>query len=108
MSSIGTMRPTGSPPGRPSWSTKWRSWRMRRVSGRPIRRGLDTFDDLLAEAVVLVGSAGLRREGEDRLLVGGTLFEANALADRGAEHPVAEDVGDRLLHVARERRALVM
>src|SRR5256885_1917709 len=81
---------------------------MRRVSGRPIRRGLDTFDVLLAEAVVLVGSAGLRREGEDRLLVGRTLFEANALADRGAEHAVAEDVGDRLLHVARERRALVV
>src|SRR5437762_9106094 len=108
MSSIGTMRPTGSPPGRPSWSTKWRSCRMRSVSGNPIRRGLDTFDDLLAQAVVLVGSRGLRREGEDRLLVRRALLEPDALGDRGAEHAVPEDAADRLLHVARERRALVV
>src|SRR5438445_8345649 len=108
MSSIGTMRPTGSPPGRPSWSTKCRSWRMRSVSGRPIRRGLDTFDDLLAEAVVLVRSGGLRREREDGLLVRRALLEPDALADRGAEHAVAEDLADGLLHVARERGALVV
>src|SRR4051812_37488539 len=108
MSSIGTMRPTGSPPGRPSWSTKCRSWRMRMVSGRPTRRGLDTFDDLLAEAVVLVGSRGLRGKGEDRLLVRGAFLEADALGDGGLENAVAEDAGDRLLHVARQRGALVV
>src|SRR5262245_22330655 len=81
---------------------------MRSVSGRPNRRALDTFDDLLAKAVVLVGAARLRREGEDALLVRRTLFEPDALADRRVEHAVAEDVGDRLLHVARERRALVV
>src|SRR5258708_12674515 len=81
---------------------------MRSVSGRPIRRGLDTFDDLLAEAVVLVGPAGLRREGEDRLFVRRTLFEADALADGRAEHAAAEDLRDGLLHIARQGRALVV
>src|SRR5437660_7989517 len=81
---------------------------MRSVSGRPIRRGLDTFDDLLAEAVVLVGPAGLRREGEDRLFVRRTLFEPDALADGRAEHAAAEDLRDGLLHIPREGRALVV
>src|SRR5436190_4435396 len=108
MSSMGTMRPTGSPPGRPSWSTKCTSCRMRSVSGRPIRRGLDTFDDLLAEAVVLVGPAGLRREGEDRLFVRRTLFEPDALADGRPEHAAAEDLRYGLLHIARQGRALVV
>src|ERR671919_2652762 len=108
MSSVGIKRPTGTPPGLPSWSTKCVSWRMRSASGRPMRRGLDTFDDLLAEAVVFVRSAGLGREGEDRLLVGRALFEPDALGDRGSEEAIAEDVGHRLAHVARECRALVV
>src|SRR6266536_432374 len=81
---------------------------MRSVSGRPIRRGLDTFDDLLAEAVVLVGPGGLRREREDGFLVRRALLEADALADGRLEHAVAEHVRDRLLHVAREGRAPVV
>src|SRR5687768_2348919 len=108
MSSSGMRRPTGTPPGRPSWSTKCVSWRMRSASGRPMRRGLDTFHDLLAEAVVLVRSAGLGREGEDRLLVGRALFEPDALGDGGAEEAVSEHVGDRLVHVARKRGPLVV
>src|SRR5215212_4132242 len=81
---------------------------MRSVSGSPSLRGLDTFDDLLAEAVVLVGAARLRRESEDALLVGRAFFEADAARDRGVEHPVPEDLRDGLLHVARERRPLVV
>src|SRR5437867_636298 len=109
-SSMGTSCPTGIPLGRPSWSTKWGSCRMRTVSGSPNRRGLglDTFDDLLAEAVVLVGAARLRSEGEDALLVGRALLEADALRDGRPEDAVAEDVGDRLAHIARERRSLVV
>src|SRR5947199_1274011 len=110
MSSSGTSWPTGIPLGRPSWSTKCGSCRMRTVSGSPKRRGLglDTFDDLLAEAVVLVGAAGLGSEGEDALLVGRALLEADALRDGGPEDAVAEDVGDGLAHVTREGRALVV
>src|SRR5438128_5031634 len=110
MSSMGTICPTGRPLGRPSWSTKCGSCRMRTVSGSPKRRGrgLDTFDDLLAEAVVLVGAARLGSEGEDALLVGRALLEADALRDGRPEDAVAEDVGDRLAHVARERRSLVV
>src|SRR5260221_8501315 len=81
---------------------------MRSASGRPIRRGLDTFDDLLAEAVVLVGAARLRREGEDRLAMSGALFEANALGDRGFENASAEHLAHRLLNVSSEGRALVV
>src|SRR5258706_15374094 len=81
---------------------------MRRVSGRPIRRGLDTFDDLLAEAVVLVRPGGLRRGGEDGFLVRRTLFEPDALADRGLEDAGPQYIRDGLLGVARERRALVV
>src|SRR5258706_3652995 len=78
------------------------------VSGRPRRRGLDTFDDLLTEAVVLVGAARLRGEGEDRLPVGRTLLEADALADRRFEDPPAKDRADRFLNVAREGRPPVV
>src|SRR5688572_14063538 len=81
---------------------------MRSVSGSPSRRGLDTFDDLLAEAVVLVGAAGLRREGEDALLVGRALFEADAARDGGLEDAIAEHLGDGFLDVARQSRALVV
>src|SRR5215468_11042015 len=108
MSSMGTRRPTGSPPGRESWSTKWVSWRMRMLSGRPRRRTLDTFDDLLAEAVVLVGAAGLGSEAEDRLAVRRALLQADALRDRRLEDAAAEDLADRLVHVAGEGRALVV
>src|SRR5262245_24071247 len=108
MSSMGTSRPTASPPGRESWSTKCVSWRMRMLSGRPIRRTLDTFDDLLAEAVVLVGAAGLGSEAEDGLAVGGALLEANALRDRRVEDAAAEHLAHRLVHVAGESRALVV
>src|SRR5438093_8437311 len=110
MSSMGTSCPTGSPLGRPSWSTKCGSCRMRTVSGRPKRRGrgLDTFDDLLTEAVVLVGTARLGSEREDALLVGRALLEADALRDRRAENSVAEDLGDCLADVLRERRPLVV
>src|SRR6185436_14110965 len=108
MSSIGMRRPTGVPPGRASWSTKCDSCRMRIVSGRPRRWGLDTFDHLLAELVVLVRAARLWSEREDGLLVRGTFLEANALGDRGVEHAIAEDLADRLLHVARERRTAIV
>src|SRR6267378_860071 len=105
-----TSCPTGRPLGRPSWSTKCGSCRMRTVSGRPKRRGrgLDTFDDLLAEAVVLVGAARLGSEREDALLVGRALLEADALRDRRAEDAVAEDLRDRLADVLRECRPLVV
>src|SRR2546425_13231775 len=97
MSSMGTSCPTGTPLGRPSWSTKCGSCRMRTVWGRPKRRvrGLDTFDDLLAEAVVLVGAARLGSEREDALLVGRALLEADALRDRRAQDAVAGDPGER-------------
>src|SRR4030042_969251 len=108
MSSTGVSRPMVSPPGRASWSTKCVSCRMRMVSGRPRRRGLDTFDDLLTELVVLVGTARLRREREDRLPVCRALLEANALRDRRREDPAAEDFGHGLVHVTRQRRALVV
>src|SRR5438093_6911513 len=110
MSSMGTICPTGRPLGRPSWSTKCGSCRMRTVSGSPKRRGrgLDTFDDLLAEAVVLVGAARLGSEGEDALLVGRALLEADALRDGGAEDAVAEHLGDRLADVLRECGPLVV
>src|SRR2546428_9576459 len=110
MSSMGTSCPTGSPLGRPSWSTKCGSCRMRTVSGRPKRRGrgLDTFDDLLAEAVVLVGAARLGSEREDALLVGRALLEADALRDRRAEDAVAEHLGDRPSDVPPERRPLFL
>src|SRR5512136_2631384 len=107
MSSIGMSRPIASPPGLVSWSTKCVSCRMRMDSGRPMRRGLDTFDDLLAELVVLVSAARLRREGEDRLAVGRALLQADALGDGRVEDPAAEHLGHRLVHVAGERRALV-
>src|SRR5437867_2430122 len=69
--------------GAVSWSTKCSSWRMRRSVGRP--RGLDTADDLLAEAIVVERAARVRREGEDRFLVSGTLLEPDALRDHGVE-----------------------
>src|SRR5262245_51154710 len=81
---------------------------MRRESGRPARRRLDTFDDLLAKPVVLISAGRLRREGEDRLAVRGALFEADALADRGLEEPIAEHLADRLLDVARQGRSPVV
>jgi hypothetical protein len=81
---------------------------MRSVSGSPSRLGLDTFDDLLAEAVVLGGTARLRRESENAFLVGRALFEADAAGDGGMEDPVPEHLGDGLLHVAGKRGALVV
>src|SRR5262249_54105895 len=108
MSSMGMSRPMASPLGRASWSTKWVSCRMRIASGRPSRRTLDTFDDLLAEAVVLVGAARLGSEGEDRLLVRRALFQPDALRDRRLEHAAAEHLGHGFVHVAGERRPLVV
>src|SRR5262249_42694589 len=99
MSSSGTMRPTGMPEGLASCSTKCVSCLMRSDSGCPPRLMLDTFDHLLAQTIVLVGAARLRREGEDRLLVGGALLEADALADRRVEDAVAEDLANGLLNV---------
>src|SRR6266508_5740644 len=99
-SSMGIIRPIASPLGRASWSTKWVSCRIRTVWGRPMRRGLDTFDDLLTEAVVLVGPARLWREAEDRLAVRRALFEADALGDGRVEDSTPEDLPHRLLDVA--------
>src|SRR5512137_1520417 len=78
------------------------------VPGRPRRRGLDTFDDLLTELVVLVRAARLRRKSEDGLAVGGALLEADALRDGRLEDPAAEDPGHRLVDVPRQGRALVV
>src|SRR5687767_4524459 len=105
---MGTSLPTGAPPGRPSCSTKWVSWRMRSVSGRPRRRALDTFDDLLTEFVVFQRARGLGREREDRLAMGRALLQADALRDGRLEDSAAEDLGDRLLYVPRQRRAFVV
>src|SRR3990172_9627800 len=105
---MGMSRPMASSPGRTSSSTKCVSCRMRMVWGKPIRRGLDTFDDLLAQAVVLVGAARLRGEAENRLAVSRALLEADALRDRRGEDAPPEHVRDGLLHVASEGRALVV
>jgi len=78
------------------------------VSGRPRRRGLDTFDDLLTEAVVLVGAARLRGEGEDRLPVGGLSSRRMLLLIVVSKTPPAKDRADGLLNVAREGRPLVV
>ena len=95
-----------SPSGRASCSTKCVSCRMRRVSGSPRRRGLDTFDDLLTELVVLVRATGLGRKGEDRLPVRRALLEADALRDRRLEDSAPKDLADGPLNVARERGPL--
>jgi hypothetical protein len=81
---------------------------MRRLVGRPMRRGLDTFDDLLAKTVVLEGARRLRGEGEDRLLVGRALLQPDALRDDRLENAVPEHLADGLLDVARQRRAAVV
>src|SRR6266850_1916199 len=92
--------------GAVSWSTKCSSWRIRRSVGRP--RGLDTADDLLAEAIVVERAARVRREGEDRFLVGGTLLEPDALRDHRVEDLLAEDFRDLLPDVPSKDRSLVV
>src|SRR2546426_7519167 len=96
-SSMGIIRPIASPLGRASWSTKWVSCRIRTVWGRPMRLGLDTLDDLLTEAVVLVSPARLWREAEDRLAVRRAPLEAEALGDRRVEDSAPEDPPPPLL-----------
>src|SRR5512145_878145 len=81
---------------------------MRCVWGSPIRRTLDTRDDLLTQAVVLVGSTGLGRKGEDRFLVGRALLEADALGDGRLEDSVSEDIRDSPLDVSGKSRSLVV
>src|SRR5581483_7978419 len=81
---------------------------MRRASGRPRRRALDTFDDLLTQPVVLVGTTRLRGECKDGLAVSRTLFKPDTLADRRVENSISKGVNDRLLNVAGERCSLVV
>src|SRR5262245_32189115 len=108
MSSIGIRRPMVSPLGRTSWSTKCGSCRMRSASGRPIRRGLDTFDDLLAELVVLVGATRLGSEREDRLAMRRAFLEPDALRNRRLQDAITENLAHGLVHVLRQRRPLVV
>src|SRR3970040_754423 len=108
MSSMGMRRPMVSPLGRTSWSTKCGSCRMRIVSGRPMRRGLDTFDDLLAELVVLVGSGRLGCKREDGLAMRRALLEADALRDRRHEDASAKHLAHGLVDITRESRPLVV
>src|SRR5215471_8131691 len=94
--------------GRTSWSTKCGSCRIRSASGRPIRRGLDTFDDLLAELVVLVGATRLGGEREDRLAMRRAFLEPDALRDRRLQDAITENFAHGLVNVLRQRRPLVV
>src|SRR5262249_40989051 len=87
-------------------STKCWSCRIRRLFGRP--RCLDTSDDLLGELVVLERPGGMRREGEDRFLVGWALFEPDAARDDGPEDLLPEDLVDVVADVPPEDRPLVV
>src|SRR5712692_1315847 len=84
--SSGTILPTGVTGPEVRWSTKWKSWRMRRCDGRP--RCLDTSDDLFRELVILERAAGMRRKAKDRFLVCRALFQTNA-----ARNDSPEDLG---------------
>src|SRR5262245_18688523 len=108
MSSIGMSRPIVSPLGRTSWSTKCGSCRMRIASGRPRRLGLDTFDDLLAELVVLVGATRLGGEREDGLAMRRAFLEPDALRDRRLQDAIAEDLAHGLVDVLRQCGPLVV
>src|SRR5437899_7521127 len=78
---------------------------MASVTGSP---RLGTIDDLLAQTVVLARAGRVRREGEDRLLVGRALLEPHALGDHGLEDFPAEYLLNLRPDVARERRPLVV
>src|SRR3954463_3264378 len=78
---------------------------MRTVSGSP---RLGTVHDLLTQAVVLGGSARIRRERENRFLVGRALFEPHTLGNDGVENLAAEHLVDLRTNVARERGPLVV
>src|SRR5688500_13384892 len=100
----GAILPTGTSWRPASSSTKCGSCRILMRRGRPrLFIGSDTAQYLLGQLVVLVGAARARREGEDRLAVGGALLEAHALADHGLEELVAEHVLDLLVDVLREQ-----
>src|SRR6266542_3970194 len=68
----------------------------------------NTRQDLLTQRVVLHRAAGLRREREDRFLVRRALLEPDRFRNDGVEQPLAEELADLLVNVARQRGALVM
>src|SRR5689334_22815505 len=78
---------------------------MRTLVGKP---RLDTFDDLLGQAVVLGRPGRIGSKAEDRFLVSGALLQPHALADQGLEYLGTEDLVDLLLDVLAERRPAVV
>src|SRR6476659_6347152 len=78
---------------------------MRTVCGRP---RLGTIHDLLAQPVILGGAGRFGRKGEDRLLVGRALLQADTLGYHGLEYLVAEDFVDLRTDIAAERGAFVV
>src|SRR5262249_50671462 len=107
MSSTPIHLPSDAPNRSESDSTKWESWCMRASTGSP-RFLLDTGKHLLRQGVVLRGSRGARREGEDRLAVGRTLLQPDALGDRRLEDAVPEDRGNLVEDVLADDRPLVV
>src|SRR4026209_114448 len=78
---------------------------MRTVCGRP---RLGPIDVLLAQPVILGGAGRFGRKGEDRLLVGGALLQADTLGYHGLEYLTAENFVDLRSDIAAERGALVV
>src|SRR6185295_2876685 len=109
MAESGIILPTGASCRAVSSSTKWVSWRILTRTGSPrLRAGSDTAQHLLGQPVVLVGPARPRREGEDRLPVGGALLQPHALGDHRLEDLDAEDPLDLLQDVLGQQGALVV
>src|SRR3954465_11968046 len=75
------------------------------VCGRP---RLGTVHDLLAQSVILGGAGRFWREGEDRLLIGGALLQADALGYHRLEYLAAKHLVDLRPDIAAERRPLVV
>src|ERR1043165_10075262 len=86
MSCSGIIDPMCRPDRRVRSSTKCASWRMLARSGSPRFMAISyPRQDLFGQRVVLHRPARARREGEDRLLVGRTLLQANRLGEDGVE-----------------------
>ena len=78
------------------------------VSGSPERLVFCTIDDLLGNFFILGRAHGIRRVGKDRFLIGGTLFELDALGDVRPKNLIPEDLLDPLNDVPGQVRALIV